>query len=403
MSPMKALLLTLWLAAEMSFSSLASSGPDTISPGLTNLGNTCYLNSQLECAFHIPKIRSLIESPPLEDAAAKDEDTADQVIENPDAEAAQPVESLALQALRRVFQSMEASSAPVAPRTLCHILGIPIMEQQDSQEFWKLLLPAIRLPALTDLYQGSFEDYIIANDGSEREKRREEPFLDLSLDVSSKNSIMEGLKNSFGDPEILSVAEGNGWRPEKGSDRVDALKGSLLRVQGLPCILQLHLKRFSYDWQNQQMSKLNDRCSFPEELDLSQICKGVEEDEKPAAAYLLQSIVVHAGEFGSGHYYAYVRPNVLSEDWYRFNDHVVTKVSLDEVFVDCYGGKTSICNTNNWPSKGLLQWFKSIFQPKEDPFGFGGRTSNAYVVQYVRRCEIPSLYLLDKTCNDFSI
>lgn len=206
---------------------------------------------------------------------------------------------------------------------------------------------------------------------------------------------MEGLKKSFGPPELLSVAEGNGWRPEKGSDKVDAFKGSLLRVQGLPCILQLHLKRFNYDWQTEQMSKLNHRCSFPEELDLSQLCEDVEEDEKPTAAYVLQSIVVHVGEFGSGHYYAYVRPNVLSEDWYRFNDHLVTKVSLSEVFADCYGGKYPFCNSNRH-RKGLLERIKSFFQPEEGPFGFGGRTSNAYVVQYVRRCEIPSLYLLDK-------
>jgi hypothetical protein len=35
-----------------------------------------------------------------------------------------------------------------------------------------------------DLYQGSFEDYIKATDGSNRERRAEEPFLDLSLDAS---------------------------------------------------------------------------------------------------------------------------------------------------------------------------------------------------------------------------
>lgn len=211
-----------------------------------------------------------------------------------------------------------------------------------------------------------------------------------------RNSVLEGLKASFGPPELLSVAEGNGWRPEKGADKVDALKGSSLRVQGLPSILQLHLLRFNYNWQTDQMSKINSRCSFPAELDLSSVCAQVEESEESRSRYALQSIVIHVGEYGSGHYYSYVRPNVLSDDWYRFNDHVVTKVTLDEVFADAYGGKTPVVKSNG-SKKGscrLLQWFKSMLQVREDPFGFGGRTSNAYVVQYVRCCDIPSLYLL---------
>ena len=99
------------------------------------------------------------------------------------------VRSVGLQSMQQVFQAMEHASSgvgglPVAPRILCQSLGIPVFEQQDSQEFWKLLLPALELPALTDLYQGSFEDFIAALDGSGREKKREEPFLDLSLGVS---------------------------------------------------------------------------------------------------------------------------------------------------------------------------------------------------------------------------
>ena len=131
-----------------------------------------------------------------EGEGAKIEGVADEERDNPDEEQSssesepaqqqsQPEpESLAIQALRQVFRDMRSTSGPVAPRILCQVLGIPVLEQQDSQEFWKLLLPALQLPELTDLYQGCFEDYITANDGSKRERRREEPFLDLSLDVS---------------------------------------------------------------------------------------------------------------------------------------------------------------------------------------------------------------------------
>lgn len=147
-----------------------------VSTGLQNLGNTCYLNSQLQCAYHIPRIRQLILDPLLDSTKTPDEENASAM-------------SIGLQAMQRVFQQMETASmqdfaAPVAPRVLCQALGIRVMEQQDSQEFWKLLLPALQHPRLIDLYQGAYEDYITAVDGSGRERRREEPFLDLSLDVT---------------------------------------------------------------------------------------------------------------------------------------------------------------------------------------------------------------------------
>ncbi len=36
---------------------------------------------------------------------------------------------------------------------------------------------------LSDLYRGAFEDYVAAADDSGRERSREEPFLDVSLEV----------------------------------------------------------------------------------------------------------------------------------------------------------------------------------------------------------------------------
>lgn len=96
--------------------------------------------------------------------------------------------------------------------------------------------------------------------------------------------------------------EGNGWRPEKGAEKVDANKGSSLIAKGLPSILQCHLKRFNYDWQTDTMTKLNNRFEFPEVLDLSGLCQGAEECDQDLTTYDLQSVVIHMGEYGVGHY-----------------------------------------------------------------------------------------------------
>jgi len=368
-----------------------TSGPALVSTGLQNLGNTCYMNAQLQCAYHIPRVRNLIlgtvASSRLLDPAEDDSN----VPNDESSDRKKQEETAALQALRLVFRSMDEAArkkvGQTAPRILCKTLGIPVMQQQDSQEFWKLLLPALQMPALTDLYQGAFEDYIVALDGSGREKRREEPFLDLSLDVKER-TIVASLQESFGKPELLSEAEGNGWRPEKGADKVDAHKGSLLKAQGLPSILQLHLKRFNYDWNTDTTSKLNDSFMFPEVLDLSTLCKDATKDETEGTIYDLQGVVVHIGECGAGHYYSYVRPDIRESVWYRFNDHVVTPVEFDEVVADCFGGATP--TTPQTKKGGLLGRIRRALQGSS--YGYGGSTSNAYVVQYVKRSDIPILF-----------
>ena len=56
-------------------------------------------------------------------------------------------------------------------------------------------------------------------------------------------------------------------------------------------------------------------------------------------------------------------------------------------------------DTNGGNGSGFrpLEWIRSLWKSGSgpDPFGFGGRTSNAYVVQYVKCADTPSLYLLE--------
>ena len=385
-------------------SSTTSNKIVVISKGLRNLGNTCYINAQLQCAFHIPYIRSLILS----------SDKGDEKIEP------------GLQALRYVFKNMldeSLSSARTAasPDYLCRVLGINPMEQQDTQEFWKLLLPQLKLQKLIDSYTGSYEDYIVACDGTDRSRRREEPFLDLSLEVDGFGCVMDSLRNMFNAPELLSVAEGNGWRPpvadssSKNNIKVDALKGQLLRAQGLPPLLQLHLKRFRYDWQTDVTTKINSKFAFPEELDLIELLPPDSEQDNVAAKYELQSVIVHVGRYGSGHYYSYCKPVLKQkshnlkvneepqqpQQWFRFDDDRVAPVSFDEVIADAYGGSASSSNTANHKSKNsqdscstmlqgrLLRWFRGR---QSNSYGYGGRESCAYVLQYVRKSDIPLMY-----------
>ena len=360
----------------------------TNTPGLQNLGNTCYLNAQLQSAFHIPRVRQLVQASASEGSSSVlvPQDTA-YVDDN---ELCSP----ALLALARLFHDMDTSSSAVDPRQFCQALGIPVFQQQDSQEFWKLLLPTLQLRPLTKLYSGKLESYIRALDGSGRHRNRPEPFLDLSLDLqpATSSSVESSVRTLFGEPELLSAAEGNGWRPDKDSEPVDAHKGSRL-TEDLPSILQLHLKRFQFDWQTETMSKLNDPVSFPLSLDLPVEAPAEGPLDASKCRYVLQAVVIHSGQYGSGHYYSYVRPDVRKEEtWLRFNDHDVEKVTWQDVTADAYGGlqDAPMSSTKNFFSRLAAIFKRKHSQTKSH--GYGGESSSAYVLQYVRQCDIPELY-----------
>jgi len=195
----------------------------------------------------------------------------------------------------------------------------------------------------------------------------------------------------------LSVKGGNGWKPDKQSgERVDANKGSHLKASGLPPLLQLHLKRFNFDWNTETTDKINDRFSFPKVLDLAKFVQKPNDSENNDAAddlkFVLQSIVIHQGKFGGGHYYAYVRPNIESETWYRFDDDRVTKVSFRDVKTDAFGGAAKQKNKNESPKRFGGPWGFFFGRSRGGDFGWGGQDSSAYMVQYVRQRDIPRLY-----------
>lgn len=124
-----------------------------------------------------------------------------------------------------------------------------------------------------------------------------------------------------------------------------------------------------------------------QELDLTKVCF---DDKHEKVLFDLQSVVIHSGEYGSGHYYAYVRPDIMSNRWYRYDDNRVTEVPYKQVKADAFGGA---CENRAKQRLSKKRFWASLFTrfPKEN-YGWGGKKSCAYMLQYVNTNERTSLY-----------
>lgn len=123
-------------------------------------------------------------------------------------------------------------------------------------------------------------------------------------------------------------------------------------------VLHLQLKRFRYDPATHTMLKVNDKLTFREDLDLRPYLApspagSPSSSGEPGRAgahrggggvearYRLHAVLMHAGAYGYGHYFTYVRPHQPDRGgggWFRCDDERVASVAAAEALRDGAGG-----------------------------------------------------------------
>ncbi|KAK8893329.1 hypothetical protein M9Y10_021746 [Tritrichomonas musculus] len=324
--------------------------------GLQNQGATCYMNSMLQALYHLPIFRRFIYQMDYSEAASDNENI--------------PLN------LQRLFAMMQLRIQPAVPtKELTNSFGWSTQDtymQHDVQEFCRVILDNLETKmkkqenlknAIPYLFRGTMKSEIRLKT-NDFEKSNTESFYDLSMIVKDTNSLEESFKKYI-EPETISD-----YDTEKNGKQ--EITKSVEFVQ-FPHVLYLHLRRFEYDPDTQNMKKINSRFEFPETIDLSQfMSKDADPDE--CQIFDLFGVLVHSGGSYSGHYFAFLRPSGNEDRWYSFNDSTVNEVTKEEAIEANYGGFSSF---NSMSSLNNYSFEKSF---------------SAYMLIYIRRSCIDKFY-----------
>lgn len=315
--------------------------------GLKNIGNICYMNSNLQQLFNIPTFCEQILS-------TKD------ISENKD-------DSI-LYALQFIFSGLKSSAKQyTSPKKLCGAFkdwdGKPlnVYDQMDADEFFNNLMDKIETAmkggsnaqCIKNHFGGVQTTECIGKNTCSHRSERNESFLTLPVQVKNKKSLLESLE-SFVEGEIL---EGdNAYQCDYCETKVTALRR--VCIKHLPNILIIVLRRFEFNFDTMNRVKVNDLCEFPLEIDMEpytqeglerkeaikELMKDGPGKETPPKKYpdeyykfSLKGITIHTGTAESGHYYSYIQDR-SSTKWFEFNDIFVNSFDPDDIPAEAFGG-----------------------------------------------------------------
>ncbi|KAG9459182.1 hypothetical protein H6P81_003690 [Aristolochia fimbriata] len=294
-----------------------------IGAGLANLGNTCFLNSVLQCLTYTEPFAAYLQSGKHKSSCHTAGFCAMCAIQNH---------------VRNALQSTGKILSPshLVKNLRCISRNFRNSRQEDAHEYMVNLLESMHkccLPyGVSSESPTAFEKSLVHKlfGGSLRSQvkcmqcsyssNKFDPFLDLSLEIMKADSLHKALAH-FTAVEQLDGGQKQ-YQCQRCKEKVRALKQ--LTVHKAPMILTIHLKRFGSHNPGQ---KIDRKIEFAPYLDLKPFVSDPHEGDYK---YHLYGVLVHAGwSTHSGHYYCFVRTS--SGMWYSLDDNRVVQVSEKRV------------------------------------------------------------------------
>ena len=331
-----------------------------IGRGFSNLGNTCYLNSVLQCLTYSPPFAQfMLMAEPSAKCTRVPGICFVKLLEQ-HIRGSQSRSSGGAQQKQKRGGWGGGSGGALAPTAIVKNLRVVgkqfrVGRQEDAHEFLCHLLQAVqkrllkgagvaelgsgRRPETTALhrvYGGYLRSQIRCTDnGCGRASSTYDAFLDLSLELKNSTKTVKAALASFTKAETLD--RDNRWRCPGCNKLVCAEKR--FTIHAAPPMLIIHLKRFA--WGFRAGGKLMKHVGFAEKLDLHRFSsesvaqppgrgdRGAVENDG-AWTYSLAGVVVHHGSgMGGGHYTAFVKSS--AGVWYHMDDSSVRQVTLQAV------------------------------------------------------------------------
>jgi len=292
--------------------------------GLVNLGNTCFLNSVLQCLTHTPALANYCIAREHNKNCRTTGFCFFCVLEN--------------HILKALSQPATISPKSIVSNLKSISKTLRVGRQEDSHEFLRYLTDALQKNCISGLqkldarvaetspinkmFGGYLQSQVKCLECSYTSNTFEF-FLDLSLEIKGCNSLDKALQKFT---SVEKLDKDNKYKCPKCAKYVLAQKR--FSIKKPPHVLTIQLKRFNFH--SLFGGKISKPVDFPEVLDLKPHLSNNNDKWNTFTKYELHGIVVHHGSsLGGGHYVAYVKSP--SGVWHCMNDSHVSQVSVKNV------------------------------------------------------------------------